>query len=520
MPRRKTKKTGSCSADDPCWKCPSCMAVKFFGKYLTHAKGELGGKPFVLERWQQEYVRQLFEVRDGVRRRRTSLLAIARKNGKSSLCAGIALKLLLENEPGAEVYSCAADRDQARLVFEMAKVCVEQSPGLRSRLKVYRNSIVREETHSFYKALSAEAFTKHGLNAHGVIFDELHAQPDRELVDVMQTSMGCVVSRSWSTSRRRAMTARVSAGRFGSTPKRWRAERSRTTRSCQRSTPRRRRTTGAEATWHKANPNLGVSVKLDYIRSECARAVEMPSYENTFRQLHLNQWTEQDTRWLRMDHWAQGNVGCPVPLSGRDCWGGLDLATTYDTTALMLLFPLDDGTFWVEPHFWIPEENMRDRVRRDKVAYDVWSRQGHLHLTPGNVTDFDQVRSDITGLAKKYAIREIGIDRWNATQLANQLQGDGVNVVGYGQGYNSMSGPAKVLESLVVGAKLLHGGHPVLAWQAGNVAVQHDHNGNIKPSKAKSNERIDGIVALVMAIGVHASQAVKGPATEPSILLL
>jgi phage terminase large subunit-like protein len=497
------------------------MAVKFFGKYLTHAKGELGGKPFVLERWQQEYVRQLFEVRDGVRRRRTSLLAIARKNGKSSLCAGIALKLLLENEPGAEVYSCAADRDQARLVFEMAKVCVEQSPGLRSRLKVYRNSIVREETHSFYKALSAEAFTKHGLNAHGVIFDELHAQPDRELVDVMQTSMG---------ARRQPLLVYITTAGYDRKSicwEIWKYAEAVASGAVKDDTflpaiyaASPEDDWRAEATWHKANPNLGVSVKLDYIRSECARAVEMPSYENTFRQLHLNQWTEQDTRWLRMDHWAQGNVGCPVPLSGRDCWGGLDLATTYDTTALMLLFPLDDGTFWVEPHFWIPEENMRDRVRRDKVAYDVWSRQGHLHLTPGNVTDFDQVRSDITGLAKKYAIREIGIDRWNATQLANQLQGDGVNVVGYGQGYNSMSGPAKVLESLVVGAKLLHGGHPVLAWQAGNVAVQHDHNGNIKPSKAKSNERIDGIVALVMAIGVHASQAVKGPATEPSILLL
>jgi phage terminase large subunit-like protein len=209
-----------------------------------------------------------------------------------------------------------------------------------------------------------------------------------------------------------------------------------------------------------------------------------------------------------------------VTLQGRECWAGLDLATTFDTTAFVLVFPLEDGRYWVEPHFWIPEENMRERVRRDKVPYDVWARQGYLHLTPGNVTDFDQVRSDINALAKKYNIRQVGIDRWNATQLANQLQGDGVNVLGYGQGYSSMSGPSLVLESLCVSEKLLHGGHPVLAWQAGNVAVQKDHNGNIKPSKAKSNERIDGIVALVMALGVHASQEVKGPAIEPSILIL
>jgi phage terminase large subunit-like protein len=162
-----------------------------------------------------------------------------------------------------------------------------------------------------------------------------------------------------------------------------------------------------ESTWARANPNLGVSVRLDFLRSECARAVEMPTYENTFRQLYLNQWTEQDQRWLRMDYWAKGNTPCPVDLRGRDCFGGLDLATTFDTTCLALLFPLDDGTFWVEPHFWIPEENMRQRVRRDKVQYDVWHRQGHLHTTHGNVTDFDHVRADINaarGRPRRYRL--------------------------------------------------------------------------------------------------------------------
>jgi phage terminase large subunit-like protein len=270
-----------------------------------------------------------------------------------------------------------------------------------------------------------------------------------------------------------------------------------------------------EKTWAIANPNLGVSVKMDFLRSECARAIEMPTYENTFRQLYLNQWTEQDTRWLRMDHWAQGAVECPTILEGRDCWAGLDLATTYDTTAFVMVFPLEDGKVWVEPHFWIPSENMHARVRRDKVAYDAWARQGFLHVTDGNVTDFDQVRADINQLAKKYSIRQIAIDRWNATQLANQLQGDGLSVVGFGQGYGSMSSPSKQLEALVVGGKLLHGGNPVLTWQAGNVAIQQDTAaGNIKPSKARSTERIDGIVSLVMAIGIYAAQdaaASSGP---------
>ena len=495
--------------------------MKFFEKFFTHAKGEKGGQPFLLEPWQRDYVRALFAECDGRRQVRTSLLAVPRKNGKSTLCAGLALKLLMEPEPGGEVYSCAASRDQARLVFDTARIAVEQSPVLSKHLKVYRSAIVCEKTHATYKALSAEAGIQHGLNPHGVIFDELHAQPNRELVDVMATSMGArsqplmiyittagydrksICWEIWKYAEAVA-SGGIKDERF--LPAIFAADPAADWRDSK--------------TWDAANPNLGVSVKSDFLASECQRAIEMPAYENTFRQLYLNQWTEQDTRWLRMDHWAQGNTGCPVPLAGRECWAGLDLATTFDTTAFVLVFPLDDGKYWVEPHFWIPEENMRERVRRDKVPYDVWAKQGHLRLTPGNVTDFDQVRADINELAKKYNIKQVGIDRWNATQLSNQLHGDGVNVLGYGQGYGSMSGPSLVLESLCVSGKLLHGGHPTLAWQAGNVAIQRDHNGNIKPSKAKSNERIDGIVALVMALGVHASQEVKGPAMEPSILIL
>ena len=516
---RKTKRrTPSCS--DDC-RCASCRAVRFFEKLFTHAKGELGGKPFTLEPWQRDYVRALFAEKDGKRTVRTSLLALPRKNGKSSVCAGIALRLLLEDEPGVEVYSCAASRDQARLVFDMARVAVEQSPVLSKHLKVYRNAIVREETHGTYKALSAEAGIQHGLSAHGVIFDELHVS-NREMWEVMLSSQG---------ARRQPLTVALTTAGYDRKSVCWEVWKY-----------AEQVATGAvkdetflpaiyaapidadwkdEKTWSVANPNLGVSVKLDFLRSECARAIEMPTYENTFRQLYLNQWTEQDTRWLRMDHWAQGAAECPTILDGRECWAGLDLATTYDTTAFLLAFPLEDGKLWVEPHFWIPSENMHARVRRDKVAYDMWAKQGFLHVTEGNVTDFDQVRADINELAKKYNIRQVAIDRWNATQLANQLQGDGLSVVGFGQGYGSLSGPSKQLEALVVGGKLLHGGHPVLAWQAGNVAIQQDTAaGNIKPSKAKSTERIDGIVALVMAIGIYAAQEIAADPQAPEIFFL
>jgi phage terminase large subunit-like protein len=516
--RKKTTTTPVCSLDAKA----ADIAVRFFEENLTHSKGELGGKAFVLEQWQKDYVGKLFGTMNGdVRQYRTSLLAIPRKNGKSTLCAGIALKLMFDGEPGAEIYSCAADRDQARLVFEMAKVCVENSPKLRSRLRVFRNSIVREDTHTTYKALSAEAFTKHGLNAHGIIFDELHAQPDRELWDVMTTSTGarrqplCVAITTAGYDRksicweiwRYALAVRDGAIKDATfLPAIYAAE------AADDWT--------AEDTWRKANPNLGVSVKLDDLRVRCKRAQDMPSEENTFKRLHLNMWTEQDTRFLQMSHWAQGDKPCPVMLDGRECFAGLDLATTYDTTCFCLLFPLEDGTFWAEPHFWIPEDNMRDRVKRDRVPYDVWAKAGKLHLTPGNVTDFDQVRADIVALSKKYNIRQVAIDRWNAHQITTQLQGEGINVLGFGQGYGSMSSPTAALEAAVVGGKLLHGGHPVLAWQASNVAVQSDHAGNKKVSKAKSTERIDGIVALIMALGIHATSTAPAPAQSWDIITL
>jgi phage terminase large subunit-like protein len=490
---------------------------------MTHAKGERGGQAFKLEPWQKRYVRSLFATdAAGIRRVRTSLLAVGRKNGKSTLAAGLALKLLLEPEPGAEVYSVAAARDQARLVFDTARIAVEQSPLLSQHLKVYRNAIVCERTHATYKALSAEAGIQHGLSPHGVIFDELHAQPNRELVDVMATSMGA--------RRQPLMVYITTAGhdRKSICWEIWRYAEAVATGAIKdpQFLPAIYAADPAadwkdEKIWARANPNLGVSVKLEFLKSECARAIEMPAYENTFRQLYLNQWTEQDTRWLRMDHWSQGAVPCPVNLTGRECWAGLDLATTYDTTALVLLFPLGDGRYWVEPHFWIPEENAAARERRDKVPYLTWARAGRLKMTPGNVTDYDVVRADINALAKRYQIRGVAIDRWNATQLSTQLQGDGLQIVGFGQGYGSMSAPSKQLEALVVSGRMLHGGHEVLTWQAGNVAIQRDGAAdNIKPSKARSTERIDGIVSLVMAVGIHATATAPPPEQNWDIVAL
>ncbi len=251
--------------------------------------------------------------------------------------------------------------------------------------------------------------------------------------------------------------------------------------------------------WRRANPNLGVSINLDYLKRECQRAKDSPAYENTFRRLHLNQWTEQDVRWLNMDRWDQGAE--PLPdLSGRECWAGLDLSTTTDLTALTLVFPNSDGMYFVLPYCWVPAENAHLRERRDRVPYTAWSRRGQLEMTEGDVVDYDLLRQRINELARQYPIREIAVDRWNAQHLITQLEGDGFQMTPFGQGYRDMSGPAKQLERLVIDGKLRHGGHPVLRWCAGNVTVEQDAAGNIKPSKAKSNERIDAIVALIMAL--------------------
>lgn len=216
-------------------------------------------------------------------------------------------------------------------------------------------------------------------------------------------------------------------------------------------------------------------------------------------------------RWLSPDAWGKCGGQVDGDLTKREWFAGLDLATTYDLSALVLVSQADDGTFDVLPFFWVPEANAAERTQRDKVDYLGWIRDGHIRATDGNVTDYDVIRRDIVELAKQFNIRQVGIDRWNATQLATQLQGEGVEVVGFGQGYGSMSSPSKQLENLVLSGRLRHGNHPVLCWMASNVAVQTDHQGNVKPSKAKSTERIDGIVSLVMALGIHATATAKPP---------
>jgi phage terminase large subunit-like protein len=492
-------------------------ACQFFERCLTHTKGELAGTPLILDEWERDrVVRPLFgwKRHDGAtaeqctRRYRKLFAFLPRKNGKSTLSAGIALYLLhADREPGAEVYSAAADREQAAIVFDVARQMVAQSPQLLARTEVFRRSMVHLESASSYKVLSADAFTKHGLNAHGVVVDEVHTQRNRELIDVLTTSVG---------ARRQPVEIYITTAGFDRHSICWElydyAQRvARGIIHDDAFLPVLFQANAEddwtdERVWAKANPGLGHSVKLDYLRAECKKAQEIAAYENTFKRLHLNIWTSQENRWLRVETvWDPCATAVPPLelLKGRKAWLGVDLSTTTDISAVVALVedPDDPGEYDIVPLFFVPGERILLRARRDRVPYDLWRDQGHLVATEGDVVDYDVVRARIRELGELLDIQEIAIDRWNSTSLQTQLQGDGFTVVQFGQGFASMTAPTKELERMLMLKTLRHGGHPVLRWMADNVAVSQDAAGNIKPDKAKSTERIDGIVALVMAIG-------------------
>lgn len=491
------------------------IAVSFCENLLQHTRGEWAGERFALQPWQAKVLRDLFGWKrraDGTRRYRTAYIEIPRKNGKSTMSAAIALVLLFaDGEPGAEVYSAAADREQANIVFDEAKRMVEASSVLAKRSTVYRRSITVSGTSSSYKVLSADAPTKHGLNASGVIFDELHAQAGRELWDVLTTSTG---------ARRQPLVVALTTAGFDRNSICW--EQHEYAKRIEKGIIADDSFYSAifaadddddwtkEETWRKANPSIGVTIKLDYLATEAQRALSSPAYQNTFRRLHLNQWTQQDTRWLDIRAWDKCSTMPSLKLlDNAVCYGGLDLASTSDLAAFVLCFPNEPGEaehyVWL-PFFWLPEENLVERSRRDRVPYEVWAREGLLTLTPGNVIDYGRITSDIIKLSQRYNIGDIAFDRWGATQMSQELDGAGIEMVGFGQGFASMSHPTRELMRVVLDGKLSHGGHKMLRWMADNLVVSTDPAGNVKPNKEKSREKIDGVVAGIMAL----DRAIRG----------
>lgn len=501
------------------WDPAAAAHAADFFRFLKHSKGEWAGQPFTLSPWQVFIVGAVFGWKraDGTRRFRTVYVEIARKNGKSTLLAGIGLYLLVaDGEAGAEVYSSATKRDQAKIVWSEAERMVRASDALKSRVVAFRNNLHIAGTASKFEPLSADSNTLDGLNAHGNLVDELHAHRDRGVWDVLVTSMG---------ARRQPLTVAITtAGTYEPESIGWELH-DHAVKVSDGSLEDDSffafvASIDAEddwtdpAVWAKANPNLGVSVKPGYLAQMCQDAINKPSFTNTFLRLHLDRWTQQVERWISMEKWNAITAPVdPEALRGAECWGGLDLAQKIDIAALLLAFPAEGGGFELLMRFWCPEATVLERSRKDRVPYDAWVRDGYLIATPGEVIDYDFIRAEINELGAAYSVQEIAYDPWAAQQLATQLgETDGFTMVAMRQGYASLSEPSKEFERLVVSGRLRHGGNPVLRWMASNVAKSEDPAGNIKPDKGKSREKIDGIAAAIMAIG-RASLSAEKPAS-------
>ena len=490
-------------------KSAADYAVAFI-ENLCHTKGTWAGKQFELIDWQEQIIRDLFGTLkpNGYRQFNTAYIEIPKKQGKSELAAAVALLLTCgDGEERAEVYGCAADRQQAAIVFDVAADMVRMCPALSKRVKILASQkrLIYTPTNSFYQVLSAEAYSKHGFNIHGVVFDELHTQPNRKLFDVMTKGSGdarmqplyfLITTAGTDThsicyeTHQKAKDI-IEGRKIDPTfyPVIYGAD-----ESDDWTDPK---------VWKKANPSLDITVGIDKVKAACESAKQNPGEENAFRQLRLNQWVKQAVRWMPMEKWD--NCAFTVDedeLEGRVCYGGLDLSSTTDITAFVLVFPPidEEDKYIILPYFWIPEDNLTLRVNRDHVPYDVWERQGYLQTTEGNVVHYGFIEQFIERLGERFNIREIAFDRWGAVQMVQNLEGMGFTVVPFGQGFKDMSPPTKELMKLVLEQKIAHGGHPVLQWNMDNIYIRTDPAGNIKADKEKSTEKIDGAVATIMAL--------------------
>ena len=488
------------------------IVVDFFG-LLHHFKGKWAGRPICLEPWQLFVVWITFGWMrtDGTRRFRVAYTEVARKNGKSTLAAGIGLYCLVaDGEQGAEVYPVARLKKQAYEVLQRtAEQMVRRSPSLRKRLQIYKtqSTIVYEPAAAKMEPLGSDSENLDGLNVHTALIDELHAHRDRTVWDVIDSAMGsrtqplifaittagfnpqsfCYLQRDYTIKVLEGVVQDDTWAGFI-----WTIDEGDAWKD--------------EGCWAKANPNLGVSVNLEDMRRMAHKAAESPGDTNNFLTKRLDVWTNQVSRWVNLDTWRT-NAG-PVnedDLVGRPCWSGLDLSTNTDITAFVHVFEVGDKLA-VVPRFWIPEDNAKLRERRDRVPYVQWAKQGLIRMTPGNVIDHKAIRADILADSRRFGMVGMGFDRWNFEGLRQALMDEGVPeklMTAVGMGYASMSAPMKKLEELYLAGKLVGLDHPVLLWMASNVSEDKDPAGNIKPNKEKSGERIDGIVALILAICMH-----------------
>ena len=484
-------------------KKAAMRAIHFIEK-LKHTKGEWAGQRFRLEPWQQFVLWNIFGWKnaDGTRRFRYAYIEIARKNGKTALSAGIGLYMLFaDGESRPEVYSAATVKDQAKICFSDA-VEIVKATDLKNYLTPYRNSIVYELKGGTMKPLSSDYGTHDGLNPSCGIIDGFHAHKDSGMFDVIKSAFG---------ARRQPLMFVITTAGFNKSGAcyAYRENVIKVLRGVNEDdslfgiiyTLDDKSEWDDPKMWIKANPNLGVSLSADYLADQVKDAKNRPEAVRNVMTKNVDLWVDAERTWILDDAW-QKCIGttAPADLKGCACWGGLDLSNVSDITAYVLLFHENDR-FQLLPHFWIPEEKMREKIRKENINYDKWVAEGYVTVTPGNVIDYDFVKADILRIVADYDLRTSAYDRWNSSQTIIDLQNEGMECNPFGQGYGSMSAPTKEFEKLVLTGKIEHFGNPVLRWMLASTLVKTDPAGNIKPDKEKSTQKIDGIVAAIMALG-------------------
>jgi phage terminase large subunit-like protein len=496
-------------------------ALRFFD-FLKHSKGKWARQPFMLSDWQAFWTALMFGwLRfDGTRRYRKAYFRVARKNGKTTWIAGIGLYLFVgDGEAGAEVFTAATKLSQAKLIHVESEMMVRQSKELSKHITIQRNNLFIDGTSCKYVPLGADAKTEDGLNPHGALIDELHAHPSRELYDVIDSATG---------AREQPLMLMITTAGFGGLETICRVE-DEYVKGILEETLEDDKYFGViyqldeaeklgddfedsdeksdnwqdESTWIKANPNLGVSVNIEKLREAATKAKQDPSALDNFLTKHLDMWVKGARKWMPLKQWKK----CAAKYTFDDLktadavFAGLDLASVSDLCSLVIVANMPDGKKRIWGKHYLPEDKALSTENKNAALYKRWADAGWLTLTEGNVTDYDYIERDIHAMMSCLPIQEVAFDKYNATQIVNNLQAEDVPMVEFRQGFLSMSPAMKQLEIDILTGKLQHPNDPVINWAISNVVMSRDAAGNQKPDKEKSIGKIDPVVAMIMATG-------------------